>query len=116
MQTPLTLQLVQQVLTRKEHRQVSLDLQKIATRVAQYFDYSLQDIKSTKRDKDLALARHVTIYLMKQLTDHSLREISKFLQRKDHSTILHSLEKVESLKQDQKFIDLLKNIERQVTQ
>jgi len=115
---PLTLELAQKVLTRtRETKSTAIDLQKISATVAEHFDYSLQEIRSPKRDKDLTLARHIAIYLMKQHTQHSLREIGKFLERKDHSTILHALEKVEERKQsDPTFIQMLNQLEQQLMQ
>lgn len=112
----LTLELAQKVLARtKESKAPAIDLQKIGAHVAKHFDYSLQEIRSAKRDKDLTLARHIAIYLMKQHTHHSLREIGKFLQRKDHSTILHAIDKVEERKkQDSSFLHLLQQLEHQI--
>lgn len=114
---PLTLDLVQKVLVRtQETKTTALDLQKIASVVAGFFDYSLPELKSAKRDKDLASARHVGIYFMKQYTQHSLREIGKFLNRKDHSSVVHALEKVEERKKnDPQFAHLLARVERQIT-
>ena len=113
----LTLELTQKVLARnRESKTQAIDLHKIGAHVAKHFDYSLQEIRSPKRDKDLTLARHIAIYLMKQHTDHSLREIGKFLQRKDHSTVLHAIEKVEERRQkDPTFLHMMKQLEHQLT-
>jgi chromosomal replication initiator protein len=116
---PLTLELVQKVLVhnRESAKTTAIDLQKIGSTVAHYFDYSFNDIKSPKRDKDLTSARHIAIYFMKQYTQHSLREIGKFLDRKDHSSVIHALEKVEERKKkDPQFAHLLNRVERQITQ
>lgn len=112
----LTLELAQKVLARtKDTKGPAIDLQKIGAHVAKHFDYSLQEIRSAKRDKELTLARHIAIYLMKQHTNHSLREIGKFLQRKDHSTILHAIDKVEERKKhDAAFLHLLQQLEHQI--
>lgn len=116
-QQPLTLELAQKVLHRApEHRPVLLDLQAISSKVAHHFNYTLQDMRSPKRNKDLTTARHIAIYLMKQYTNHSLREIGNFLERKDHSTVLHALEKVEELKQSNEQIrSLIANLERVIS-
>lgn len=114
---PLTLELVQRVLIRSpEPSKPSIDLPTIAHNVARYFDYTVHDLKSSKRDKDVALARHVSIYFMKQMTRHSLREIGKFLDRKDHSTVMHALDKIEEKKStDPEFAQLLTRVERRLT-
>ncbi len=116
-QQPLTLELAQKVLQRTpESRPVLLDLQAIGTKVAHHFNYTLQEMRSPKRNKDLTTARHVAMYLMKQYTNHSLREIGNFLERKDHSTISHALEKVEELKKtDDQVRKTIMNLERLIS-
>ena len=115
-QQPLTLELAAHVLARTvEAQRANVDLPTIATRIAHYFDYTLQDLKSAQRNKDISFARHITMYLMKQCTRHSLRDIGKFLSRKDHSTIIHALEKIELKKQqDPQFVQLLTELERRI--
>lgn len=99
-----------------ESRPVLLDLQAIGTKVAHHFNYTLQEMRSPKRNKDLTTARHVAMYLMKQYTNHSLREIGNFLERKDHSTISHALEKVEELKKtDEQVRKTIMNLERLIS-
>lgn len=113
-QQPLSLELAQKVLQRApEHRPVLLDLQAICSKVAHHFNYTLQDMRSPKRNKDLTTARHIAIYLMKHYTNHSLREIGNFLERKDHSTVSHALEKIEELKKtDDQIRNSIANLER----
>lgn len=115
-QQPITLELTQKVLQRPtDMKQKVVDLQRIVGCVANHFEYSIQEIRSTKRNKELALARHVALYLMKKMTDHSLKEIGAFLARKDHSTVIHAYEKIESYKQvNGEFSQLLDVLERQI--
>ncbi len=115
-QQPLTLELAAKIIARTvEPSKSPTDLSTIGARVAKHFDYSLQDLKSAQRNKDISFARQIAMYLMKQCTRHSLREIGKFLARKDHSTIIHALEKIEQRKQnDPEFVQLLTELERKV--
>ena len=53
-----------------------------------------QDIKSGKRTQNIANVRHITAYLIKELTDFSLSKIGKTLNR-DHTTILSSIANIE---------------------
>lgn len=92
----------------------SLNLSQIATVVGRHFHYSLQDLRSTKRDKDISFARHVALYFMKKYTTHSLRDIGAFLQRKDHTTVIHALEKIALRKHDPTHVQLLKQIEKEL--
>ena len=59
-----------------------------------YFNVTLAELRSEKRDKEISNARHMAFYLMKKHTDKSLKEIGAFLARKDHSTVLHAFEKI----------------------
>jgi chromosomal replication initiator protein len=93
---PVSLELAQKVLKRvqlvkKEMR----SLKDVAATVADYYDVKLADLRSIKRNQDLVLARHVAMYLMKKSTTASLTEIALFWHRKDHSTVIHALSKME---------------------
>jgi len=50
---------------------------------------------SKSRNKELTQARHVAMFLMKKLTQQSLRDIGNFLGGRDHSTVMHGLQKIE---------------------
>lgn len=96
---PITSDLAKKVI-HAEHKKPVLapDLHQIATKVAQHFDYTLEELRSAKRHKDLTAARHVAMYLMKKFTSKSLREIGHFLDRKDHSTVIHACDKIEQIR------------------
>ena len=93
---PISLKLAQRVLgtNPKETKPGTADLQRIAQTVARYYQYNLQDLRSSSRTKGITLARHVAMYFMKKLTDKSLKDIGTFWCRKDHSTVIHALEKI----------------------
>lgn len=95
-QEPLSFELATRVLSTHTHSDVkeSLSLQTIAATVAKHFGYSLQDLRSEQRNKDIAQARHIAFYLMKKMSSFSLREMGKFLERKDHSTVMYAYEKI----------------------
>jgi len=97
----LTLDLAHKVLARNliEHRQVApLDLPQVAAVVAKKFNTSITDLRLHKRQKSIVDARHVSMYLMKRFTEHSLRDIATYWCRKDHTTVLHAIAKIESLR------------------
>ncbi len=97
-------------------RQAPLDLPRIADRVAKHFGYSIHELRSTKRQKNLVLARHVAMYTMKKVTDHSLLDIAAFWCRKDHSTVIHAMHKIEQLRTaDTRFHNELLRLERVIT-
>jgi len=116
LQQPITQELAQKVLSKRTEEPKNIDMQKIVHHVSRHFNYSIGDIRSIKRNKDLALARHIAMYLMKKLTSHSLKEIGTFLSRKDHSTVIHAYEKIESHKEsDNNFSKTLERIEQEIT-
>ena len=69
-------------------------VEKILKQVSKKYGISLEDIKSKKKTDSIANARHISIYVIRKLTDLSLKEIGKVFGR-DHSTIISSINKVE---------------------
>jgi len=101
------LELAQKVLQRTvESHAGAIDFQRITRVVQEHYDYSLADLRSQSRSKQLSLARQIAMYFMKKLTNKSLQEIGKFLGRKDHTTVLYALDKVGEL---QKANEIFKN-------
>ena len=92
--------LVQDVLRdvlRHEERAVTIDM--IQKFVAEYYQLKLVELKSKNNSKSIALPRQVAMYLCKALTAASLPEIGKSFGGKHHSTVIHSIRKVEELRQ-----------------
>ncbi|MCX7599523.1 MAG: chromosomal replication initiator protein DnaA [Armatimonadetes bacterium] len=74
------------------------------------------DILGPKRQKELAWARQVAIYLCRELTDNSLAAIGQFFGGRDHSTVLHSYNKVaELLAEDQRVLFLINELKTSLT-
>jgi chromosomal replication initiator protein len=64
--------------------------------VAEEFGLSLHDLKTRRRTKNIVLPRQVSMYLSRELTDLSLPEIGEFFGGKDHTTVLHSYNKIKT--------------------
>jgi len=62
--------------------------------VGEEFGVSLQELKTKKRNKNIVLPRQVAMYLSRELTDQSLPEIGEVFGGKDHTTVLHSYNKI----------------------
>ena len=76
----------------------------IRTRVAQAWGVPVDALSSKRRTKDLTVPRQVAMYLMRQLLGLSLVEIGRLFGGRDHSTVIHSVEKVEQeLARDEQF-------------
>ena len=63
--------------------------------VASHYELSIDQICSANRSSNVAYPRQIAMYLCKQLTSASLKEIAAKLGKKDHSTILHGIKKIE---------------------
>ncbi len=90
---PITLSMardnIADVVTGAEPVRVTQD--KIFNAVSGKYDISVEDIKGTRKSKEIALARHVCVYIMRKITDMSLPAIGKVMGGKDHTTILYSV-------------------------
>ncbi len=73
---------------------VSVTVDKIFAAVYKKYNIKREDIVSGKRTKEIAHARHVTVYIIRSATDMSLPNIGKIIDR-DHSTVMSSLDTVE---------------------
>ena len=62
--------------------------------VAEHFGVSIEDIVSKKRNKEIALPRQVYMYLCRELTDVSLDSIGSNVGGRDHSTVMHGVDKI----------------------
>jgi len=69
--------------------------QKVRDRVAEAWGTTPDALQSKKRTKDLTIPRQVAMYLLKEMFDLSLVEIGKLFGGRDHSTVIHSIAKVE---------------------
>ena len=67
----------------------------IINMVAEHFGVSAEDITSKKRNSEFVLPRQVTMYLCRHILDISLANVGKVLGKKDHTTVIHGIEKIE---------------------
>jgi chromosomal replication initiator protein len=87
--------------------EVSLEMQDILETVALHYSIPAETLKSAGRAKEVVMPRQVAMFIIRELTNHSLPEIGAFFAR-DHSTILYAIQKItEQAEQDQ---DLQRNI------
>ena len=79
--------------------------------MADYYQLKLAELKSRNNSKSIAMPRQVAMYLCKSLTSASLPEIGKSFGGKHHSTVIHSIRKVEDLrKSDSNFNNLINTL------
>jgi chromosomal replication initiator protein len=67
----------------------------IINTVAEHYGVSPDDITSKRRNSEFVLPRQVVMYLCRNMLDISLSNIGKLLNKKDHTTIIHGIKKIE---------------------
>ena len=67
----------------------------IQVRVAEYFQVDLGDIKGVRRQRSVLYPRQVAMFLCRRLTEASLPEIGRVFGGRDHTTVMHAVEKIE---------------------
>ena len=96
-----------------EHDERAVTIEIIQKFVADYYQLKLTELKSRNNSKSVAMPRQVAMYLCKSLTNASLPEIGRSFGGKHHSTVIHSIRKVEDLrKKDADFNSLINNLHR----
>jgi chromosomal replication initiator protein len=107
----ITLQLTRDVLKNiLDHEVRAVTIEIIQKFVADYYNLKPIDLKSRNNSKSVAMPRQVAMYLCKSLTPASLPEIGRSFGGKHHSTVIHSIRKVENMrKNDADFNTLIGN-------
>lgn len=117
MNRELTLDIVKELLsdsiTSRNSNIVTVD--SIQKTVSEYYNVSIADLKSSKRDKRIAVPRHISIWICRHLTEYSLTDIGEEFGGRDHTTIMSSLKKIDDLlKTDSTLADTIKVLEKQI--
>ncbi len=112
-QVEITRQLAEEIIGdySTSHTDRRISLQDILDYVASELNCPAEDIVSKKRTQNIAWARQVAIYLARELTDNSLARIGQFFGNRDHSTVLHSYNKVqEAIEHDEQVLWLINDL------
>ncbi len=93
-------------LLHNEEKPVTIEM--IQKFVADHYSLKISDLKARNNSKSVAVPRQIAMYLIKTLTDASLPEIGKDFGGKHHSTVIHSVRKIDNLrKKDSEFDGLI---------
>ena len=83
----------------------------IIRETARYFQISEEELRGQSRSKNTAMARQVSMYLIRTLTDLSLQGIGEMYEGRNHATVLSSIRKIENLIQtDQKTATVVRDV------
>ena len=113
----MTVDLAQEVLSDlwgEDERIITID--HIQRKVAEFFGIKLSDLRAQNRTKAIAFPRQIAMYLARQLTHASLSEVGRAFGGKDHTTVLHGVEKIQQmLQEDPKFKKTIDSITQNIT-
>lgn len=83
--------------------------------VSEYFQISVEDIKSKKRSSNISFPRQIAMYLCRTTTDESFPKIGIEFGGKDHSTVMHSVEKIEKeIKNNKDLFDIIEKLKKDI--
>ena len=74
-----------------------LTITTIQQKISDYFNVSINELRSKVRTKDVAYARQISMYLSRELTTMSLPKIGESFGNRDHSTVIHACDKISTL-------------------
>ena len=92
------------------------NIQKIQQVVADYYNITVEDLKSKKRKATIAFPRQIAIYLCRTMTDESFPKIGIHFGGRDHSTVMHSVDKIDKeLKSNPQFKSILESLKKKIS-
>ncbi len=89
------IELAKSLLSSSKNRPKHISAKSVVEKTAKFFHIPLGDILGPKRDKDIVTPRQIAMYLLRNELHLSFPKIAKELGRKDHTTAIHSVEKIE---------------------
>lgn len=115
-QEPITLDLAKSHLTNLGHEQVSLKPETILSAVSDFYGLSVEEIRGSKRLRPLVHARHVAMYLIRDLLDnYSYPMIARIFDGRNHTTVISGVEKIkEQLTSNSELLAQINQLKRQL--
>lgn len=102
-------EVLKDVISSSKSNRVSIPL--IQEVVAEFFNIEVADLKAHRRTKSVTFPRQIAMYLVRELTDYSLPKIGEEFGGRDHTTVIHSYEKIQELiKTDPEVDRIIKNL------
>src|SRR5262245_27769016 len=88
-------------------KEKAITVEMIQKTIADYYGMRVQDLKSKNNSKAVAVPRQICMYLCKKLTGVSLPHIGREFGGKHHTTVLHSINKIDGLRQTDRELNVL---------
>ena len=91
------------------------DVHRIQKIVSEYFQISVEDIRSKKRSSNISFPRQIAMYLCRDLTNESFPKIGIEFGGKDHSTVMHSVEKIEKeIRENKDLANIIEKLKKDI--
>lgn len=90
-----TLEIAVALLGNQKNRPRHLTARQVVERTAKHFGLSVEDLVGPKRDKEIVVPRQIAMYIIRSELHLSFPKIARELGRKDHTTAIHSVEKID---------------------
>jgi chromosomal replication initiator protein len=90
-----TLEIAMNLLSSNQTRPKHINPKQVVDRTAKHFHIAVEDIMGPKRDKDIVVPRQIAMYILRSELHLSFPKIAHELGRKDHTTAIHSVDKIE---------------------
>ena len=105
----LAQKVIEGILGKEVAKKTSLNL--VSTSVAKEYNLTENKLLSKSRQMEIVIARHVAMYLCRELTSSSLISIGKYFGNRDHSTVIHACKTIESkILSDENLDSVIKNL------
>jgi chromosomal replication initiator protein len=117
MEKPVTLEIAHQKLrdVLASTRQANLSIEIIQKAVADFYSLSVSDLKGKKRTQKIVYPRQLSMFVCREMTDFSTTEIGEAFGGRDHTTVMHSIDKIQGLLLTDPALDsTIENLKRQV--
>lgn len=117
LKTEVTLDLAKEVLKNilKKQDKKFISIESIQKETASYFGLKVQDLKSDKKQKNIALPRQIAMFLSRRYTGASYPEIGEKFGGKDHSTVIHAVKKIDkNMGADSSLANTVKTLSRNI--
>ncbi len=110
---PMASEALKDIISTENKREITPDL--ILEIVADHFNITVADLKSNKRNAEIAIPRQIAMYLIRSMTETSLKAIGVILGGKDHSTVKYGCEKIaDEIKTDEQLANTINILKKKI--
>lgn len=107
---------VARFLSQSPKKPLTTDYRQVLSAVCSFFNVTLKDLTGPKRQKELVLPRHITMYILSEELSLTVERIGQVLGDRDHTTVMHGRDKIKRLvNTDSKVQRMLLEVKQQIT-